>query len=162
LEGGGNIAFAIFGGFFVLIALIGFGYEGTKINKLRIQGKKFGASKLTVLSPSSIHLGDTVELQLFNKFLPKYLLDVNVVLRNIQEVWKKGRDNDTDHFSYLLYKDQQNVKVEGNTLHMKFHLPTNEVAPTDYTKTAPFYWELEISNEKENYHCIFYLEVKHL
>lgn len=168
LSGGGqNIIILVIGGIFIAFVYSAFIYEATKIYKLREQAKKFGPSKLTILKPSTIHLGDTVELQLYNIFLPKHLTHVNVMLKNIQEAWEwrykqriSSGNNRKILRTYLLFEDVQKINVVGNTIIFNFNIPTSEVAPTNYSSTEPFYWELEISNEKENYHCIFYLEVK--
>ena len=159
--GGGSMVFGIFAGIISVIGFIGIISEIYKVIQLRKQSKKFGPSKLTILNSSSIYLGDTLRLQLHNNSLPRHLQYVDVMLRNVQEVWeKRKRKKKLRRYSYLLYEDIQKVNIEGSTISLYFTLPQQEVAPTNYTTTAPFYWELEISNKKENYYCLFYIEVK--
>ena len=158
---GASIMFAVVAGIFALLMIVATFLEISKIYYLIKESKKFSSSKLKIISSTSTHLGDQLQIELHNNFISKHLDNVDVMLRNIHECWeiKKG-DEDEKHNTYLLYEDVKNLQVSGNVLNMTFNIPYANVSPTDYTKIAPFYWELEISNKDENYFCIFYIEIK--
>jgi len=155
-----SIIFGLVGLVLFMVTIFSLIPEVKNIYVIYEQARKIGTSKIEILNKDEVFLGNTLKIKFENPLLYQNLPRVEVFLRNVHEKW----DEIGDHWSYtyFLHEERQVHQINNNTLTFDFTIPLTGVKGTDYVKHAPYYWELEVSNEEHQFFTRFFIEVHQL
>lgn len=151
----------LFIGAFLLLLIIGaLLYALIGAIQLQLQAKKYGISKLQVLSPM-LGLGDKAVLQFQNKNLYKSIQEVDVYLWNIaEESIPSNRNRNRNRLqTVFLHEEQQRFRLNKGSLEIQFQIPYEGVLRTDFDRTPPTYWEVEVSRHDLGFYSYFHIEI---
>jgi len=147
----------------LIITIYGSILEVKRIYIIYEQARKIGTSKIKILNKEELFLGDTLKIKFENPLLHQNLSKVEVFLRNVHEKWESKDEKDSaSRNTYFLHEERQVHEVDDSTLTFEFMIPPAGVKGTDYVKHAPYYWELEVSNQEHKFFTRFFIEVKQL
>lgn len=146
--------FQIFGAIVMCVFWIAFVFIIIDMIKKLKSYKKLGKSIL-LTDNSSYKLGNTMKLRIKNENIQD--IELSFCLRNLYEYWESDGEN-----SRLLYKTlyEENKKGYADQL-VEFSIPsTNDVMPTKYDYTEPYYWSIEVTNAKLEFYNQFIINVR--
>ncbi len=157
--------FLLIGSFILLLTLIGLVFEVLSIIKLIKKRKKYGSTSIQILTGPTF-IGDEISFKINNQNVYEKLESVEVVLRNLTEKWERrhqdkprGKKNSKILKTYIINETIQEIGFNKVPKEIKLKLPSIPAQKTNYSLTNPTYWELCISNTKENFWSRFFIEV---
>lgn len=144
------------GAILLLLIIVALLYALISAIQLQLQAKKYGTSKLHLLTPM-LRLGDKVVLQFQNKKLYKSINEVDVYLWNIAEESEYPARKRLQ--TVFLYEEKQRLRLNKESLEIQFQIPNEGVLATDFNRTPPTYWEVEVSRHDLGFYSYFHIDI---